>query len=184
MTDTGTTRRTRKRGLRIAVVVALLTALVGIFVCSGPGRSSQKFVGLFSSAVGLYPGDSVRVVGVPVGTVASIEPRDHDVKVTMSVRNDVKVPLDARAIIVSPNLLAERFIHDPPCDTKCAGRGGPVLADGATIGLDRTGVPGRVGRGHRELAKLSKTLGPRRGRAAGSVDPVRGPGGGHVRRQR
>ena len=67
MTDTDTTRRKGKRGLRMALVVALLAALVGLFLW-WPDRGTHKFVGLFSSAVGLYPGDSVRVVGVPVGT--------------------------------------------------------------------------------------------------------------------
>lgn len=169
MTDTDTTRRKGKRGLRMALVVALLAALVGLFLW-WPDRGTHKIVGLFSSAVGLYPGDSVRVVGVPVGTVASIEPRDNDVKVTMSVRADVKVPADARAIIVSPNLLAERFIQlTPPYDAGADGGGGPVLADGATIGLDRTGVPVEWDEVTAELAKLSDTLGPDEGGLQGPL---------------
>ena len=79
-----------------------------------PGRGSHKVVALFSSTVGLYPGDEVRVVGVPVGKIDSIQPRADDVKVTMSVSDDVRVPAEARAIIVSPNLVAARFIQLTP----------------------------------------------------------------------
>jgi phospholipid/cholesterol/gamma-HCH transport system substrate-binding protein len=105
---------TRNRGLLIAVVTALVVALAaGIFLL-WPGRGTHKIVGLFTNAVGLYPGDDVRVVGVPVGKIDSIEPRAGDVKITMSVNDDVKVPADARAIIVSPNLVAARFIQLTP----------------------------------------------------------------------
>ncbi len=80
-----TTRLSRNRGLLIGLVVALVAALaVGLYLM-WPGRSTHKLVGLFSSAVGLYPGDEVRVVGVPVGRIDSIEPRAGDVKITMSV---------------------------------------------------------------------------------------------------
>ena len=97
-------------------------------------RAGHTVVGYFTSAVGLYPGDDVRVVGVPVGTIDSIEPRAADVKITMTVRDGVKLPADAKAIIIAPNLVAARFIQLTPAYT-----GGPTMADGAEIGLDRTG---------------------------------------------
>ena len=74
---------------------------------------------------------------MPVGKIDAIEPRAGDVKVTMSVSDDVKIPADAKAIIVSPNLVAARFIQLTPAYTGGAGS----LADGASIGLDRTAVP-------------------------------------------
>lgn len=78
---------------------------------------TRKIVGYFTSAVGLYPGDQVRVLGVPVGTIDTIDPRPTDVKITMSVSQDVKVPKDAKAIIMSPNLVAARFIQLTPAYT-------------------------------------------------------------------
>jgi len=150
---------TRNRGLLIGLVGLLVVALmVGVFVF-WPGRSSHKVVALFTSTVGLYPGDDVRVVGVPVGKIDSIEPRAADVKVTMSISDDVKVPADARAIIVSPNLVAARFIQLTPAFD--VAKGGPTLADGATIGLGRTGVPVEWDEVKDELTKLSATLGPK-----------------------
>ena len=158
---------TRNRGLLIGLAGLLVVALaVGLFVW-WPGRGSHKVVALFSSTVGLYPGDEVRVVGVPVGKIDSIQPRADDVKVTMSVSDDVRVPAEARAIIVSPNLVAARFIQLTPAYDVATG--GPTLADGATIGLDRTGVPVEWDEVKDELTKLSAQLGPKDGGLQGPL---------------
>lgn len=149
---------TAKRGWLIGLAALLVAALaVGVFVL-WPGRASHKVVALFPSTVGLYPGDDVRVLGVPVGKVDSIEPRAGDVRVTMSVPDDVRIPADARAIIISPNLVAARFVQLTPAYDAAAG--GPTLAEGATIGLDRTGVPVEWDEVKRELTNLSAQLGP------------------------
>lgn len=105
---------TGSRGLRYATVIALVAALVGgVYVLSSTGNK-RTIVGYFTSAVGLYPGDQVRVLGVPVGEIDMIEPRSSDVKITMSVSKDVKVPVDVQAVIMSPNLVAARFIQLTP----------------------------------------------------------------------
>lgn len=123
---------TGSRGLRYATVIALVAALVGgVYVLSSTGNK-RTIVGYFTSAVGLYPGDQVRVLGVPVGEIDMIEPRSSDVKITMSVSKDVKVPVDVQAVIMSPNLVAARFIQLTPVYT-----GGAVLPDNGRIDLDR-----------------------------------------------
>jgi phospholipid/cholesterol/gamma-HCH transport system substrate-binding protein len=55
------------RGLRYATIIALVAVLVGgVYVLSSQGNN-RTVIGYFTSAVGLYPGDEVRVLGVPVG---------------------------------------------------------------------------------------------------------------------
>ncbi len=149
---------------RIGVTVALAVALIGGLYLVWPGREGHQVVGYFTSAVGLYPGDDVRVVGVPVGRIESIEPQAEAVKVTMSVRSGVKVPADARAIIMAPNLVDARFIQLTPAYT-----GGPAMADGASIGPDHTGVPVEWDEVKKELAGLSSQLGPQQGRLQGPL---------------
>lgn len=118
-------QRLSSRGMRTVTIVALVAALVGgLYVLFSGGESGRKVVAYFTSAVGIYPGDEVRILGVPVGRIDSIEPRPADVKITMSVSNDVKIPRDAQALIVSPNLVAARFIQLTPVYT-----GGAVLPD-------------------------------------------------------
>ena len=90
----------------------------------------------------------------PVGTIDSIEPRADDVKVTMTVDDDVKLPADAKALIIAPNLVSARFIQFTPAYT-----GGPALADGARDRARPHRRAGRVGRGqgaaHRSSARSS-----------------------------
>jgi phospholipid/cholesterol/gamma-HCH transport system substrate-binding protein len=154
----------RSRWLRIALAVVLVAVLaVGVYLV-WPSRTGNKIVGYFTSAVGLYPGDDVRIVGVPVGKIDSIEPRAGDVKITMSVDHGVKVPDDAKALIISPNLVSSRFIQLAPAYT-----GGPALSDGASIGLDRTAVPVEWDEVKEQLTALSRELGPQQGSLQGPL---------------
>ena len=154
----------RSRWLRIALATALVAMLaVGAYLV-WPSRTGNKVVAYFTSAVGLYPGDDVRIVGVPVGTIDSIEPRAGDVKVTMTLHDDVKVANDAKALIISPNLVSSRFVQLAPAYT-----GGPALADGADIGLDRTAVPVEWDEVKEQLTALSRELGPQQGSMQGPL---------------
>ncbi|OBB12090.1 mammalian cell entry protein [Mycobacteriaceae bacterium 1482268.1] len=157
----------RSRWLRIALAVVLIVALAIAVYVVWPSRTGDKIVGYFTSAVGLYPGDDVRVVGVPVGTIDSIEPRARDVKITMTLHNKVKVPADAKALIISPNLVSERFIQLTPAYT-----GGATMADGASIGLDRTAVPVEWDEVKEQLTALSRELGPKPGSMQGPLSSV------------
>ncbi|CQD04359.1 virulence factor Mce [Mycobacterium europaeum] len=157
-------RITGSRGLRYSTAIALIAVLVGgVYVLSSTGNT-RSIVGYFTSAVGLYPGDQVRILGVPVGRVDAIEPRPSDVKITMSVSKDVKVPKDAKAIIMSPNLVAARFIQLTPAYT-----GGAVMPDGASIGLSRTGVPVEWDEVKESLTQLATQLGPTTGSMQGPL---------------
>ncbi|GAA4544332.1 virulence factor Mce family protein [Mycobacterium paraffinicum] len=152
------------RGLRYTNAIALIAALVGgVYVLSSTGNT-RSIVGYFTSAVGLYPGDQVRVLGVPVGRVDTIEPRPSDVKITMLVSKDVKIPKDAKAIIMSPNLVAARFIQLTPAYT-----GGPMLPDDGNIALDRTGVPVEWDEVKESLTQLAAQLGPTTGSMQGPL---------------
>lgn len=154
----------RSRWLRIAVAALLLVTLaVGVYQV-WPSRVGHKLTAYFTNAVGLYPGDEVRVVGVPVGRIDSIEPRPSDVKITMSIDRDVKVPADAQALIISPNLVAARFIQITPAYTD-----GDVMAEGASIPLDRTGVPVEWDEVKEQLTQLSTQLGPQEGSVQGPL---------------
>jgi phospholipid/cholesterol/gamma-HCH transport system substrate-binding protein len=154
----------RHRGVRLTLVVVL-----ALFIAAGaylvwPSRSGNKITGYFTSAVGLYPGDQVRVVGVPVGKIDSIEPRAEDVKITMSVDRGVKIPQSARAVIMSPNLVAARFIQLAPAYTS-----GPVMPDGASIDLSHTAVPVEWDEVKSALTDLAKQLSPAAGQVQGPL---------------
>ncbi|MGH3643200.1 MAG: virulence factor Mce family protein [Mycobacterium sp.] len=160
----GNSMGSRNRWLRLAVIGMLVVGLVGGAFVLWPGGKGHQVVAYFPSTVGLYPGDDVRVVGVPVGKIETIEPRADDVKVTIKVDDGVKLPADARALIIAPNLVSARFIQFTP-----AYKSGPTLADGAQIGLDRTGVPVEWDDVKEQLTQLSASLGPQQGEVQGPL---------------
>jgi len=160
-----TSTGSRNRWLRIGVVAMLLATLVGGVYLVWPARQGYEVVALFPTTVGLYPGDDVRVVGVPVGTIESIEPRANDVKVTMKVRDDVKLPADASALIIAPNLVSARFVQFTPAYTS-----GPAMAAGTEIsGPDRIAVPVEWDDVKKQLTQLSESLGPQQGDMQGPL---------------
>jgi phospholipid/cholesterol/gamma-HCH transport system substrate-binding protein len=152
------------RGLRTVTSIALVAILVGgVYVlASRPG--GRHLVAYFTSAVGIYPGDQVRVLGVPVGVIDAIEPRSSDVKITLSVSDDLKVPKDARAVIMSPNLVAARFIQLTPVYA-----GGATQPDGGSIDLARTAVPVEWDEVKEALTQLAVQLSPATGQMQGPL---------------
>lgn len=154
----------RSRWLRFAVVAMLVAGIIGGVYMVWPSRQGDTVTAYFTNAVGLYPGDEVRVLGVPVGKIDTIEPRAQDVKITMNVEGGVKLPADAKAIIISPNLVSARFIQFTPAYTD-----GPALASGAEIGLDRTGIPVEWDEVKEQLTQLSTQLGPQEGSMQGPL---------------
>lgn len=154
----------RNRWLRFGLAALLLAVLaVGVYQV-WPSRTGPKLTAYFTNAVGIYPGDEVRIVGVPVGTIDSIEPRPSDVKIEMTLDRGIKVPANVKALILSPNLVSARFIQLTPAYTE-----GDVMADGASIGLDRTGVPVEWDEVKEQLTQLSSQLGPQANSVQGPI---------------
>ncbi|MDG4663585.1 MCE family protein [Mycobacterium sp. 236(2023)] len=107
----------------------------------------------FDSAAGLYEGNTVAVLGMPVGEVTKITPKGGYVEVEFSVDGDVAVPADAMAVTISNSILTDRQIElTPPY------AGGPTLENHATIGLNRTRTPVEFARVLDVLDKLSTSL--------------------------
>jgi phospholipid/cholesterol/gamma-HCH transport system substrate-binding protein len=93
----------------------------------------------FTDTTGLYVGNDVEVIGVPVGTVTAIEPRGTSVEVTARLDDDVPIAADTGAVIMQSALVTDRFV-----ELTTPWTAGPRLEAGATIGLDRTRSPVNV----------------------------------------
>lgn len=154
------TLRTILAGALVALVAAGLYVLV-------PAQRGYRVIGHFASAVGLYPGDEVRVVGVPVGRIESIEPGPDDVTIVMRVDKGVQLPADVHAVMMAPNIVSARVIQLTPAYT-----GGEVLSDGAVLGTDRTAVPVEWDEIKEQLTQLSAQLAPERGKMIGPLSKI------------
>jgi phospholipid/cholesterol/gamma-HCH transport system substrate-binding protein len=90
----------------------------------------------FADSAGLFVGNDVGVLGVPVGEITEIEPEGDRVKVTLEIDADRAIPADAGAVVVARSVATDRYVELTPVYD-----GGDKLADGAEIGTDRTASP-------------------------------------------
>ncbi|GED99611.1 mammalian cell entry protein [Gordonia spumicola] len=141
------------------VAAVVVVALVAGGVWFGVQRATTRTItAYFATAASVFEGDSVRVIGVPIGTVTSIEPRQGDVKVTMRIDRSTPIPQDVRAVVVAQSLVSGRFIQLTPGYTK-----GPELEGDADIPMERTAVPMEWDDIKKQLSELSTALGPKGG---------------------
>ena len=141
-----------KRAIVPAVIVIALVA--GAFVMFR-GEDTKTLTAHFPRTISIYEGSDVRVLGVPVGHVDTVTPSGTDVVVKMSYDANVKIPADAKAAIIAPSIVGDRFVQLTPVYT-----GGDVMADGATLPEDRTAVPLELDQIYSSLDDLTVALGP------------------------
>ncbi|WP_068279117.1 MCE family protein [Aldersonia kunmingensis] len=145
-------RLVRIVGIVVAVIVVIAGVVVGQKQLFGPWKLSADF----TTATGIYPGDDVRVSGVKVGTIKSIEANGTSTRIVMNVDRGVKVPADADAIIVAQNLVAARYVQLTPSYRN----EGPTMAEGTHIPIEHTAVPVEWDEVKVQLDRLAVELGP------------------------
>lgn len=142
----------------VALAAVLVLCLIGGAVTATRAitrTGRNHFTAYFDNSNGLFRGDEVRVLGVPVGAIDSIEPEPEKVKITFWVDDKYKVPAAVNAGILSPQLITSRAIQlTPPYS------GGPELLDGAVIPLNKTAVPIEWDDLRTQLQKLTESLQP------------------------
>ncbi|MDG4669102.1 MCE family protein [Mycobacterium sp. 236(2023)] len=148
------TRRRLMAG--VAAIFVVLMVASSAFLVRQTFFAPSTIYAYFSSTTAIYPGDQVRVLGVEVGTISSIESEGTQSKIAMRVDRGVPIPADARAIIVAPNLVAARYIQLAPAYDS----DGPTMPDGGVIPLDRTAIPVEWDEVKEQLARIAEDLGP------------------------
>ncbi|BBX73019.1 virulence factor Mce family protein [Mycobacterium shinjukuense] len=148
----------RLRHARSVLATALVLVLVaGVIVAmrTADGAARTIVVAYFDNSNGVFAGDDVLIRGVPVGKILSIEPQPLRAKISFWFDRKHKVPANAAAAILSPQLVTGRAIQLTPPYT-----GGPTLADGAVIPQDRTAVPVEWDDLRAQLQRLTELLKP------------------------
>lgn len=151
--------RTANRAIRIGVAVAFVLLLAGGIVVVARSLwnsvSRTHLVAYFENSNGIFPGDEVQILGVPVGAIERIEPQPERAKISFWVDDKYAVPADAQAVILAPQLVTARAIQLTPVYTA-----GAVMADGGVIPQDRTAVPVEWDQLRVQLEKLTEMLQP------------------------
>ena len=144
------------RPSRLVVGVVGLALAGGVAGCGAFGDEEVKtLTASFDRAVGLYEQSDVRVLGVPIGQVTKITPDGDDVRVEMEYDAKYEIPADARAVVVAPSIVSDRYVQLTPVFT-----GGQELEDGAVLAKERTAVPVELDQIYAALDQLNVALGP------------------------
>ena len=146
---------TAKRLATIALAAAVLAAGVVSAVVLLTGGGSYTVTARFRETPGLYPHNSVDILGVATGTVTSVTPEQGYVEVKLSLPDSVALPAGVGAVLMAPNPVSDRTVELTPAYT-----GGATLGHGATIPLERTLVPLELDQVYASIDDLSKALGP------------------------
>ncbi|WP_280828688.1 MCE family protein [Mycobacterium sp. OTB74] len=147
----------RRRAALALLLIIVLAGAAGVIV-HNTLYAPRTLVAYFVRAAGIYPGDEVRVAGVKVGTITSIEPQTAQAKITMAVDRDLPIRADAKAIIVAQNLVAARYVQLAPAYQSA--QRAATLPIGAQIPLERTAVPIEWDQVKAQLSRLATSLAP------------------------
>jgi phospholipid/cholesterol/gamma-HCH transport system substrate-binding protein len=153
---------------RLLVPLVVLGFVVAAAVSVFGGDSSRTVVAHFPRAISVYEGSDVRVLGVPVGTVTRVEPTGTDVTVTMTYDDTVKLPADAKAVIIAPSVVGDRYVQLTPAYSGT----GDVLTDGAELSVDDTSEPLELDQIYDSLDRLNVALGPRGANSTGALSDL------------
>jgi virulence factor Mce-like protein len=146
----------------VAIVAALVVA--GTIAAITSTTPSITVTAHFPTAPGLYAGNQVKVLGMPVGQVVRVSPGPTFVTVEMTVPTSTSIPRDAQAFLMAPQVVNDRYVEFNPAYT-----GGPRMQDHAVIPVARTAVPISVDGIINSLDNFAKALGPNGANANGAL---------------
>lgn len=167
MADVGSARPRRRVSVLLAAACVLtLLASAGVWVVEHVGTGTA-ITAYFGKSIGVYPGSSVRVLGIAVGKVTAVQPQGDVVKVDMSVDHGIRIPANARAVIVASSLVSDRYVQLTP-----AYKSGAEMASGTVIPHERTATPVEVDGLYDSASKLAQALGPNGANKNGALNDV------------
>jgi phospholipid/cholesterol/gamma-HCH transport system substrate-binding protein len=125
---------------RLAASVLVVGLVAAWLAQPGPDRN-EITVEFGRAGLNVRPGDEVRVRGVPVGTISSIDVdrETYTARYTLSVDPDAPIAPLTTASLVPKTLFGDKYV-----ELQGAPPDGEHLGDGAHIPLERTSAPSEV----------------------------------------
>lgn len=131
-------------GIFAAITVGI-TAWIGLQILDRDTGAHYELTASFDDVTGLFVGDDVKLAGVAIGSVTSIEAVDGEAVIRFSVKEAVRVPVDSSVSVKWRNLIGQRYVYLHPGDSS------EMLRDGQPV--ERT-------QGVVDLGRLVNSLGP------------------------
>jgi phospholipid/cholesterol/gamma-HCH transport system substrate-binding protein len=127
-----------ERMVRLAAAAGTAVAMTASLTACAPfGGGTMTVYAYMSDTAGVFVGNDVGVLGVPIGHITAIDPEGTRVKVTMEVDKDQPIPASAGAVVVPRSVATDRYIELTPVFHD----GDAKMADGATIQEGKTRTP-------------------------------------------
>jgi phospholipid/cholesterol/gamma-HCH transport system substrate-binding protein len=139
----------------LIAAIAVVAVVAALLVTFWPGSKQKYVVADFPRTVSLYEGSEVKILGVAVGKVDSVVPSGTLVRVKLHYDAKYKIPADAKAAVISPSIVGDRFVQLTP-----AYDGGAQLPNNARLGVDRTATPLELDEIFSSINDLDIALGP------------------------
>jgi phospholipid/cholesterol/gamma-HCH transport system substrate-binding protein len=157
-------RRYARPAIAALAVIAIVVGLVVVAVHVVGGKR-MHITAYFTESNGIYAGNHVDILGLPVGDVSSVTPEPDKVKVVLSLPAGTQIPLDAQAYIVPPSVISDRYVGLSPAYDGT----GPTMPDGYVLPVTRTHEPAEFDELVGSLTTLFNALGPKQAGAKGAV---------------
>ncbi|GAB3157205.1 MCE family protein [Amycolatopsis sp. NPDC004378] len=123
------------KSLVFIAVTAVATALLAVSITNSGVGAGMTYSAKFLDATSLNVGDDVRISGVRVGQVSSLEISDHNrALVGFSLDRGRRLPADVKAVIKYRNMVGQRYVALERGTTGTR----DLLPEGGEIPLDRT----------------------------------------------
>ena len=162
-----TTRSGRRAATYVATACVLALLIAAALWWITMAQRGTHVIAYFDKAVGVYPGSEVKVLGVDVGRIDSVEPQGSQVRVEFTVDDGVEIPAGAHAVVVAPSLVSDRYVQLAPVY-----EAGPLLAGGAVIPRERTETPVELDDLTASVNELAAALGPNGANQSGALSNV------------
>ncbi|MGB3698977.1 MAG: MCE family protein [Gordonia sp. (in: high G+C Gram-positive bacteria)] len=113
----------RARAFRATVIklgafaLAMILVLVGLVMVFSryQGGGTDKYTALFTSASAMKAGSVVKIAGVDVGAVSSVQlTEDNKARVSFTVNDNYRLPTSVQALIRYQNLTGDRYLELQP----------------------------------------------------------------------
>ncbi len=140
---------------RLVLPLAILALVAAAGFAMFRTEETKTLTAHFPRTISIYEGSEVKVLGVAIGNVDKVTPSGTDVVVEMHYDDNIDIPADAKAVIVAPSIVGDRYVQLTPVYES-----GPKLADGATLQTDDTSVPLELDQIYASLDDLNVALGP------------------------
>lgn len=134
------------RNLIETVMGAVVLLVAGLFVMfvyekrTVAGGEGYDVFALFDNVAGISAGSDVRIGGIKIGTITSMEldPDTYRAQVNMRLRSGVQVPDDSSASIVSEGLLGGKYVElTPGADERMLEQGSEIRYTQSSVNLEQ-----------------------------------------------